>query len=535
MFFQESEILVRNEPELEDIIARVDDLIHSIGSSGLFDPIMISKKLNERPSQIKGILIELVKNGLIKEDRYIECPYCYNLMNIISYGQLINKTEFECTQCEADLSEQVLKTCSRFKLNKEAQAMQKSTTTGFSNGLSKKLPSYLYNNCFMNTHLLRYYSREPKLQERRPFNGKKFLVLLHFLADLVPFIEAAKILGLDLSNSCFFYKDYPYPQKEAIIKWLKDNGARVEPRSFIKQYLEELAKTPEDDIGTILIIEDGGFISPLIHSDFPNLVSHTIGSVEQTTRGIRNADKIPKLEFPIISVAKSRLKGDFEPHYVAKAALNNINKLLPNLAINGKEVAIYGYGSIGKELAKKLKESNAIVTIYDISQDNRLLAMQTGLKIADSPSDAAKNKTFIFGASGEETIDSDVFSAVSHGTYLASISSELYEIDMEELSRQKMSEEVLINELDEIIGTRFYLPPNNKVINILANGYPINFWGFESMPEEASDLILSLILLSAAELAMGNHSDRMINSQAVNEISEKYEISKKFLEFHKQG
>ena len=106
---------------------------------------------------------------------------------------------------------------------------------------------------------------------------------------------------------------------------------------------------------------------------------------------------------------------------------------------------------------------------------------------------------------------------------------------MEELSRQKMSEEVLINELDEIIGTRFYLPPNNKVINILANGYPINFWGFESMPEEASDLILSLILLSAAELAMGNHSDRMINSQAVNEISEKYEISKKFLEFHKQG
>ena len=73
--------------------------------------------------------------------------------------------------------------------------------------------------------------------------------------------------------------------------------------------------------------------------------------------------------------------------------------------------------------------------------------------------------------------------------------------------------------IDEI-GTT-YVDFNDKKIHVLANGYPINFWGFESMPEEASDLIMSLIILSSAELALGNYSEQIINSDAVNQIGGK--------------
>jgi Zn ribbon nucleic-acid-binding protein len=150
-------------------------------------------------------LIELERKGLIKGDKYIECPHCHNLMNIIYCWKLMNDNELECTQCGADLSEQDLKKYSKYKLNKEAHVMQKGETIEFSDRLSKKLPSYLYDNYFKNTHLLRYFSTDPVLKEKRPFQGMKFLILLHFLADIVPFIEAAEILGLDLRESCFFF------------------------------------------------------------------------------------------------------------------------------------------------------------------------------------------------------------------------------------------------------------------------------------------------------------------------------------------
>ena len=59
----------------------------------------------------------------------------------------------------------------------------------------------------------------------------------------------------------------------------------------INQYLKQFAESPSDDrIGEILIIEDGGFFVPAIHREFTQLIPHVIGAVEQTTRGIFNAE-----------------------------------------------------------------------------------------------------------------------------------------------------------------------------------------------------------------------------------------------------
>jgi hypothetical protein len=32
----------------------------------------------------------------------------------------------------------------------------------------------------------------------------------------------------------------------------------------------------------------------------------------------------------------------------------------------------------------------------------------------------------------------------------------------------------------KLVGTTFVLPPNERHIHVLANGYPINFWGMDS-------------------------------------------------------
>jgi S-adenosylhomocysteine hydrolase len=151
---------------------------------------------------------------------------------------------------------------------------------------------------------------------------------------------------------------------------------------------------------------------------------------------------------------------------------------------------------------------------------------------ADSPVDAVRGKGLVVGASGNRSIDSTVIAALSHNTYVVSASSEQYEIDVEELEQQQKRRVPLVDDTGRPVGTSYSLPSGNRTIHLVANGYPVNFWGSESMPEQAADLIMSLILLSLVEVAQGSYAKPGLDSDAVNEIADKYKLAEKFLEFH---
>lgn len=543
MFYPECERLANEKPSLREVIIRLDSILNSTGKSSVFRPSRISEILNERSSQISGILNRLVDYGLLYKENYIECPNCGNLIKPRYYEEaLIENDSFECTQCQVNLFESTPSEVIAYRIKpREGLSVTKESISYSLPELSQRsyqeLPSYISTDPFKNTPLLRYYSNDRDLIEKRPFKGKRVLILLHFLRDLIPFINAAMKLGLNMEDSIFFYKDYPYPQRDSVKRWLEEHDAKVVPRSLIDKIIEKLSEDTTNRAKNIIIIEDGGFVGPLILQQFPKLSENVIGSVEQTTRGIRNIEKagISGLKFPIISVATSKLKSEFEPPYIAKAAVANISRLLPNFALPGKKVALFGCGTIGREIANWLDINHANLVIYDTTPENRLWVQQHGFSLAESAAQAAENKNLVIGASGNTSITSDVIKNLPHGSYLASASSELYEIDIDELVRQNIKMNLLNNDDDIEIGTTFTLPPTNRQINLLANGYPVNFWGFESMPEQASDLILSLILLSSVEISIGNYSEPIINPQAVNSIADKYDIAGKFLEFHSLG
>jgi S-adenosylhomocysteine hydrolase len=544
MFYQESEHLADKHPALRETIGKIDEIIRSTGPSDVLRVEDIASQLFERQSRVSGIFKLLSEEGLLREEEYIECPECANLIDIEDYEKAIDDEDsFECTQCQCDLIWQRPERVKVYRSNptrihattRNVELKTHTINSEIPEEFHEKLPEQLMEEPFVNADLLQYYSREPTLLGQMPFEGKRVFFTLHFLKDLIPFVKACENLGLNLKNAYFFYKSYPYPQRTAIKKWLEGQGATVEPRSLINQYLKQFAES-SDRIGEILIIEDGGFFVPAIHREFTQLIPHVIGAVEQTTRGIfndedwENEKKNNKLKFPVLSVANSELKGEFEPQYIAEAVVDNIKRMLPDIGVRGQSAALLGCGTIGKKLAEWLRNSGVEVTVYDIKPENRLWARDNGFNRADSGAQASKNKNFVIGASGRESINSQAIANLTHGTHLVSASSELYEIDMGELSRRARKEEVLLNGDGRVIGTTFILPPNNREIHVLANGYPINFWGLESMPTRASQLILSLIFLSAAEIASGSYTTNGIDSDAVNELAGKYKVAEKFLE-----
>lgn len=546
MFFPECESLAADYSELRGLIEQIDSYLKIMGPNPVLRVEDFASFFKARQSQVRAVFDQLDKLTLLRKESWAECE-CGNLMDAESYQEAIEAGDsFECSSCEKDLVKQSPNIVTVYRLNVFKTVRKDKVSVNMSKSIlpepivefDEPLPEVFLKDPFRNMLLLRYYSREEPLKSEMPFAGKRVVFVLHFLRDLIPFIEATIALGLEPANTTLFYKDYPYPQRKAIGNWLEARGFKIFPRSYIKAFLKNLCESGTDRIGKLLIVEDGGFFVPMIHREFPDLISFTLGAVEQTTRGLRNAqawekESGDKLKIPLLSIADSKLKSQFEPDYIAKAVVQNLQRLLPNEVLNGKGVALFGCGTIGRALVNWLIMNHAIVTVYETKDENRLWAWQNGALLADSPEEAVRNKNFVIGASGNQSVDSAVISNLMHGVFLISASSEQYEIDINELSQQAGEKGDLINNSGKLIGTYFILHPDRK-INLLANGYPINFWGMDSMPEKASDLIMSIILLAAAEVANGKYSAG-INSDAVNELADKYKVAGKFNEIHRQG
>jgi len=355
----------------------------------------------------------------------------------------------------------------------------------------------------------------------RPFKDINFLIVLHFLKDLIVFLEASEKLGLEPSKTHLFYKPYLYPHREEIASHLKAKGYHVYPLENLEKVLDTLNK--QDVNGKFIVIEDGGYIVPLLHKRFPKLLENTIGAVEQTTRGIRNDEQIGNLKIPVLNVAGSKIKNEIEPPHVADAVIRNLESLLTGERLRGSKAAVLGYGTIGKEIAKRLRDKGMIVTIYDSDPLKLTKAREEGFEAVNEPYNAVKNKLLIIGCSGETSIGREEILSSSHGTYLVSASSDQREIGLIELDSLSSNKETLKNENGRKIGTSYTIRGQNKDIHLIADGFPINFWYSESMPNQVSDLILSLIYVSAIELVKKDFGNGFQN---IDEISEKYEIAK---------
>jgi len=550
MYFQESERLAAEEPGLERVIRQVDGVLQTLGPGSIVCVETLSKRLQHKASQIEAILVELEKSGLLHSEQMVQCPDCENLMPAADYAAAVDDEDnFLCSQCGLDLGKQE---CDEVAVYRQQPLLNEEPQLGSENRArvqeikesspAQSLPHGFAENPFRTTPLLHYYSRDPDLLEAKPFQGVRAIVVLHFLRDLIPFMEAIFRLGQNPKNVTLFYKAYPYPQREAVTTYLMERGCEVLPVSQIPQHLANLDQVSDEQAGPILIVEDGGLCVPMIHRAYPSLRSRVVGAVEQTTRGVMNIqdwlseDGSRQLAFPFLSVAGSNLKAEFEPRYIAEAVVANIHKMLPDIALKGKQVGLFGYGAIGRQIGQWLLRNGANVTVYEPDKEKALVAQQEGgINLAESPKEAASGKHYIIGASGRQSVDADVISSLRQDCYLMSASSEQYEIDLGELHRLAQQEHPLSGEDDSPIGTDFMLAPDGRTVHVLANGYPVNFWGMSSMPNEASDLIMTLILLSAVEVASRKYTAPQVDSNAVNTLAdtEHYDLAGNFLRIHK--
>lgn len=246
-----------------------------------------------------------------------------------------------------------------------------------------------------------------------------------------------------------------------------------------------------------IIIDDGGDLVHLMHTEFTDLIPQVIGGCEETTTGIhrlRIMDRAGTLRFPMIMVNDADCKHLFDNRYGTGQSVWDGIMRTTNLVVAGKYVVVSGYGWCGKGVALRAKGLGAKVVVTEVDPIRALEAVMDGYEVMPMMDAAAIGDIFVSVTGCKDVITLEHCEHMKDGAIVSNAGHFNVEIDMEALDRCA----------DEIYEARHnidaYRLPNGKTIYVIAQGRLVNLAAGDGHPAEIMDMSFAVQAMSAEYL-----------------------------------
>lgn len=250
-------------------------------------------------------------------------------------------------------------------------------------------------------------------------------------------------------------------------------------------------------VGPNIIIDDGGDLVHLMHTEFTDLIPQVIGGCEETTTGIhrlRIMDRAGTLRFPMIMVNDADCKHLFDNRYGTGQSVWDGIMRTTNLVVAGKYVVVSGYGWCGKGVALRAKGLGAKVIVTEVDPIRALEAVMDGYEVMPMMDAAAIGDIFVSVTGCKDVITLEHCERMKDGAIVSNAGHFNVEIDMEALDRCA----------DEIYEARHnidaYRLPNGKTIYVIAQGRVVNLAAGDGHPAEIMDMSFAVQAMSAEYL-----------------------------------
>lgn len=250
-------------------------------------------------------------------------------------------------------------------------------------------------------------------------------------------------------------------------------------------------------VGPNIIIDDGGDLVHLMHTEFTDLIPQVIGGCEETTTGIhrlRIMDRAGTLRFPMIMVNDADCKHLFDNRYGTGQSVWDGIMRTTNLVVAGKYVVVSGYGWCGKGVAMRAKGLGAKVIVTEVDPIRALEAVMDGYEVMPMMDAAAIGDIFVSVTGCKDVITLEHCERMKDGAIVSNAGHFNVEIDMEALDRCA----------DEIYEARHnidaYRLPNGKTIYVIAQGRLVNLAAGDGHPAEIMDMSFAVQAMSAEYL-----------------------------------
>ena len=308
---------------------------------------------------------------------------------------------------------------------------------------------------------------EEEFRKTLPFKGMKVALSVHLEAKTAYLCEVLAAGGAEMyvtgSNPLSTQDDVAAALVEAglnVFAWY--DATPEEYEAHIRRVLE---------VGPNIIIDDGGDLVNLMHTEYQDLIPGVIGGCEETTTGILRLVQLNNakaLKFPMMLVNNADCKHLFDNRYgTGQSVWDGINRTT-NLIVAGKNVVVAGYGWCGKGVAMRAKGLGAEVIVTEVDPIKAMEAVMDGFKVMKMEQAAALGDIFVTVTGCDGVITKDHFTKMKDGAICCNAGHFDCEVDVAGL--KEIAKEVKPARKN-IIG---YTLENGNKIYIIAEGRLVN-------------------------------------------------------------
>lgn len=343
-----------------------------------------------------------------------------------------------------------------------------------------------------------------EFEQEKPFQDIKVAMSIHLEAKTAYLAEVFKAGGADVTIT----GSNPLSTQDDIAAALAYKGIKVyawydaTPEEYDDHLRHVLSNRPQ------VIIDDGGDLVHLLHTDLRDQVQEVLGGAEETTTGVlrlRALERAGQLLFPMISVNDARCKHLFDNRYgTGESAWSGILRTT-NLVTAGKNVVVMGYGWCGKGVAMRAKGLGANVIICEVDPVKAIEAYMDGYRVMHSEQAAAEGDIFVTVTGCSDLLRSEHFRRMKDGAIMANAGHFDVEINIPALERVSVSRRTVRKNIEE------FLLPDGRRLYLLAEGRLVNLAAGDGHPAEIMDMSFALQALSALYLVRnGKQLDKKV-------------------------
>lgn len=304
---------------------------------------------------------------------------------------------------------------------------------------------------------------------KKPLAGARIAGCLHMTIQTAVLIETLVDLGADIRwSSCNIFSTQDHAASAIAAAGIPVFAWKGETEEEFDWCIHQTIKGPDGWVPN-LILDDGGDLTVMMHTDYPELMAGVKGLSEETTTGVHRLVEMARegtLKVPAINVNDSVTKSKFDNLYGCRESLLDGIKRATDVMVAGKIAVVLGYGDVGKGCAQAFRGMGATVWVTEVDPICALQASMEGYRVVRMDEVADQVDIVVTATGNVNVVTHDHMKALKNESIVCNIGHFDNEIDVAGL-RQYTWENVK-PQVDQVIF------PDGKRITLLAEGRLVN-------------------------------------------------------------
>ncbi len=351
---------------------------------------------------------------------------------------------------------------------------------------------------------------EKEFRQTKPFKDVKISLSVHLEAKTAYLCKVLAAGGAIMSVT----GSNVLSTQDDVAAALVDDGLRVFAYhgATEEEYKKHIRMTLEN--GPQIIIDDGGDLIGMLHTEMKDLCDGVWGGCEETTTGVirlRAMEKEGVLKFPMVAVNDAKCKHLFDNRYGTGQSVWESIMHCTNLILAAKKVVVAGYGWCGKGVAMRAAAYGAQVIVTEIDPVKAIEARMDGYDVMPMAEAAKVGDIFVTVTGCEEIITGWHMLSMKDNVILANAGHFNVEVDMPWLEKNAVKKK----EARENITA--YELTNGHTVNVIAEGRLVNIAASNGHPAEIMDMSFAVQALSALYI-LENHEN--LENKVINVTDE---------------